>query len=167
MIEPYLDAANVDLKFFREGSYKRICSAGLEPVKESIHTMRESGIWVEVTTLVLPHENDSQEELADIAKFLSGVDKDMPWHISRFHPDYKFIDHEATSEDTLKMAQELGKAAGIKYIYVGNVYGWGNDTYCPGCSKMLIRREGFEVLENNIKHGECSFCQAKIAGVFG
>jgi pyruvate formate lyase activating enzyme len=166
MIKPYLDAANVDLKFFRESSYKRVCGAGLEPVKESIRAMRELGIWVEVTTLVLPKENDSQEELADIAKFLAAVDKDMPWHISRFHPDYKFIDHEATSEDTLKMAQELGKAAGIKYIYVGNVYGWGNDTYCPACAKMLVKREGFEVRENNIKQGKCAFCRAKIAGVF-
>ena len=166
MIKPYLDAANVDLKFFRESSYKRVCSAGLEPVKESIRAMRELGIWVEVTTLALPQENDSQEELADIAKFLAAVDKEMPWHISRFHPDYKFIDHAATSGDTLKMAQELGKAAGIKYIYVGNVYGWGNDTCCPVCEKMLVKREGFEVLENNIKQGKCAFCQAKIAGVF-
>ena len=166
MIKPYLDAANVDLKFFRESSYKRVCSAGLEPVKESIRAMRELGIWVEVTTLALPQENDSQEELADIAKFLAAVDKEMPWHISRFHPDYKFIDHAATSGDTLKMAQELGKAAGIKYIYVGSVYGWGNDTCCPVCEKMLVKREGFEVLENNIKQGKCAFCQAKIAGVF-
>ncbi len=166
MIKPYLDAANVDLKFFRESSYKRVCAAGLEPVKESIRMMRELGIWVEVTTLVLPQENDSQEELADIAKFLAAVDKDIPWHISRFHPDYKFIDHEATSEDTLKMAQGLGKAAGIKYIYVGNVYGWGNDTYCPACGKMLVKREGFEVMENHVQHGKCAFCQAKIAGVF-
>ncbi|MFA5156707.1 MAG: AmmeMemoRadiSam system radical SAM enzyme [Candidatus Omnitrophota bacterium] len=166
MIRPFLDAANVDLKFFREDSYRRVCTASLEPVKDTIRLMRELGIWVEVTTLVVPGENDSKEELGDIANFLASVDKGMPWHISRFHPDYKFTDHKATPEETLKMAQGLGKAAGIKYIYAGNVSGWGNDTYCPACGKALIKREGFEVLMNKVKQGKCGFCQVQIAGVF-
>jgi len=166
MIKPYLDAANVDLKFFREDSYKKICAGALEPVLDSIRLMKKSGIWVEVTTLIVPGENDSGEELSGIAGFIASVDKDMPWHVSRFHPDYKFTDHGATPEATLKKAQEIGKNAGLTYIYAGNVYGWGNDTICPNCHKTLIKREVFSVLEYNIKGNTCSFCNAVIPGVF-
>jgi pyruvate formate lyase activating enzyme len=166
MIKPYLDAANVDLKFFSDESYKKICGARLQPVLDSIKYMHALGIWVEVTTLVVTGENDSDEELTDIAEFLSGVDKDIPWHISRFHPDYKFTEHEATAMETLKKAEEIGRKAGLNYIYVGNVSGFGNDTYCPVCKKLLIKREIFSVLEYNIKKGKCAFCQAKIAGIF-
>jgi pyruvate formate lyase activating enzyme len=166
MIKPYLDAANVDLKFFKDSSYRKICAASLQPVLDSIKLMRELGIWVEITTLVVPGENDSEEELTAIARFIAGVDKNIPWHVSRFHPDYKFANHEATPEATLKKAQELGGTCGLTYIYAGNVYGWGNDTYCPSCKKLLIKREIFNVLEYNIKKGECPFCNAVIPGVF-
>jgi pyruvate formate lyase activating enzyme len=166
MIKPYLDAANVDLKFFREDSYKKICAGALEPVLDSIRLMKKSGIWVEVTTLIVPGENDSGEELSGIAGFIASVDKDMPWHVSRFHPDYKFTDHGATPEAALKKAQEIGKNAGLTYIYAGNVYGWGNDTICPNCHKTLIKREVFSVLEYNIKGNTCSFCNTVIPGVF-
>jgi pyruvate formate lyase activating enzyme len=166
VVKPYLDAANVDLKFFREDSYRKICSASLKPVLDSICSMKELGIWVEVTTLVVPGENDSKEELSGIARFIAGVDKNIPWHISRFHPDYKFAGHNATPEGTLKKAQELGYAAGLTYIYVGNVRGLGDDTICPSCQKALIKREVFSVLEYNIKDGKCSFCNAAIPGVF-
>lgn len=166
MIKPYLDAANVDLKFFRDKSYRKVCAGSLEPVLNSIRMMREMGVWVEITTLVVPGENDSLEELGDIAKFIAGVDKDIPWHISRFHPDYKFTDHEATPEITLKKAQELGNKAGLNYIYAGNVYGWGSDTYCRACKKLLIKREGFSVLENKVTLGKCGYCNAQVSGVF-
>lgn len=166
MIKPYLDAANVDLKFFKEGSYRKVCAGSLEPVLNSIRLMRQMGIWVEVTTLVVPGENDTEEELRGIAQFLSGVDKNMPWHVSRFHPDYKFTDHNATPEATLKKAQEIGYKSGLNYIYVGNVYGWGNDTHCHNCKKLLIKREIFSVLENNIKQGKCAYCNAAVPGVF-
>jgi pyruvate formate lyase activating enzyme len=166
MIKPYLDAANVDLKFFKDSSYRKICSGSLEPVLDSIRLMHELGIWVEVTTLVVPGENDTEEELSGIAKFIAGVDKNIPWHVSRFHPDYKFRDRSATPETTLKKAQGLGSKAGLNYIYVGNVWGWGNDTYCHNCKKLLIKREGFAVLEYNIAQGKCSFCKAVIPGVF-
>lgn len=167
MIKPYLDAANVDLKFFKDGSYKKICAGSLKPVLDSIKLMHELGIWVEVTTLVVPGENDSEEELTDIAKFIAGIDKNIPWHISRFHPDYKFSDHQATPIDTLKKTEQLGRKAGLQYIYIGNVMGFGNDTFCPTCKKLLIKREIFSVLENNIKQGKCAFCNAAIPGVFG
>lgn len=166
MAEPYLDAANVDLKFFRDESYKKICKASLEPVLDSIKLMHKLGIWVEVTTLVVPGENDSEQELSDIADFISSVDKNMPWHISRFHPDYKFTDHQATPESTLKKALDLGRKAGLNYVYAGNVYGWGNDTYCPNCEELLIKREIFNVQENHIRHGACQFCSAAIPGRF-
>jgi pyruvate formate lyase activating enzyme len=166
MAKEYLDAANVDLKFFKDSSYKKICSGTLEPVLDSIRLMKKLGIWLEITTLVVTGENDSEEELRDIAEFIASVDTDIPWHISRFHPDYKFIDHQATPEETLKTAQQIGYKAGLKYIYAGNVYGWGNDTPCHNCKKLLVEREGFLVLEYNIREGKCSFCNAVIPGVF-
>ena len=166
MIRPYLDAANIDLKYFKDESYRKVCGGKLQPVLDSIKLMRKLGIWVEVTTLVVPGSNDSQEELKDIAEFLASVDKEMPWHISRFFPNYKFTEQKATPVATLKMAGELGHQAGLKYVYVGNVYGWGNDTLCHNCRKMLVSREGFEVLENNIKEGKCVFCEVPIPGKF-
>jgi len=166
MIRPYLDAANIDLKFFKESSYKKICGASLGPVMNSIKLMRELGIWVEVTTLIIPGENDSEEELRGIAKFIASVDKDMPWHVSRFHPNYRFTEHKLTPEATLKKAQEIGYQAGLTYIYAGNVIGFGNDTHCHNCKKLLVQREGFSALENNIKAGKCAFCSTTIPGVF-
>jgi pyruvate formate lyase activating enzyme len=166
MIKPYLDAANVDLKFFKDASYKKNCGGALQPVLNSIRLMHELGIWVEVTTLVVPGENDSEEELTGIAQFIADVDKNMPWHVSRFHPDYKFTDYGPTPEATLKKAQEIGERCGLTYIYVGNVVGFGNDTYCPGCKKLLIKREVFSILEYNIKSGRCAFCNAVSPGLF-
>jgi pyruvate formate lyase activating enzyme len=166
MIKQYLDAANVDLKFFKEGSYKKICAGGLQPVLDSIKLMHELGIWVEVTTLVVPGENDSEEELADIAGFIAGVDKNIPWHVSRFHPDYKFLNHIPTPVEIIKKAEKTGRKSGLNYVYAGNVFGWGSDTCCHSCGKLLIKREAFSVLENNIKEGKCSFCNAVIPGVF-
>ncbi len=166
MIQPYLSAANVDLKYFKDESYRKVCGGSLQPVLESIKLMKESGIWVEVTTLVVPGSNDSPEELKGIAEFLAGVDKNMPWHISRFFPNYKFSNLDATPEATLKMAEEIGRQAGLKYIYVGNVYGWGNDTFCHNCKKALIKREGFSIIDYKVKDKKCPYCQAEISGVF-
>jgi len=166
MIKPFLDAANVDLKFFKDESYRKVCGGKLEPVLDTIGLMHKLGIWVEVTTLIVPGENDSDEELRGIAEFLVSVDKNIPWHISRFHPDYKFTKYDATPEMTLKKAQDIGCKAGLNYIYAGNVYGWGNDTHCHNCKKLLIRREGFSVLENNIKQSRCSYCNTVVPGVF-
>ncbi len=166
MIGPFLNAANVDLKFFNEESYKRICGGGLKPVLDSIKLMRQLNIWVEVTTLLVPEENDSEEQLSGIANFIAGVDKDMPWHISRFHPDFKLMGRPSTPMESLRKAFDLGRAAGLNYIYLGNIIGEGNDTKCPHCKKLLIKRELFGVLENRIQQGCCTFCGKKIAGVF-
>ena len=121
VIGPYLDAANVDLKFFDDEKYRRICGARLKPVTESIALMRKMDIWVEVTTLLVPGENDSVGQLKGIASFIAGVGKEIPWHISRFHPDYKMNDLEATALSTLKDAYKIGKDAGLRYVYIGNV----------------------------------------------
>lgn len=165
-IKPYLDAANVDLKFFKDSSYKKVCAGTLQPVLDSIRLMHELGIWVEITTLVIPGENDSDEELSGIADFIAAVDKNIPWHVSRFHPDYKITHRHPTPEATLERAQGIGIKAGLKFIYAGNVYGWGNDTYCLNCKELLIKREVFTVLECNIEKGKCTHCNAVVPGVF-
>jgi pyruvate formate lyase activating enzyme len=162
----YLDAANVDLKAFRDESYKKTCGGRLEPVKNSIKLMKKLGIWVEVTTLIVPGFNDSKVELKDIADFIAGVDNNIPWHVSRFHPDYKFSDRSLTPEASIEMARDLGSKAGLKYVYAGNVRGFGSDTLCHSCSKLLIKREGFNILEYNIKKGKCDYCNAVIPGLF-
>ncbi|MFH0762898.1 MAG: AmmeMemoRadiSam system radical SAM enzyme [Candidatus Omnitrophota bacterium] len=166
VIKPYLDAANIDLKFFKESSYKRICAGALGPVQDSIRLMHELGIWVEITTLIVPGENDSEIELRDIAEFIASINKGIPWHISRFHPMYKFKGKSPTPQESLKKAYELAAAAGLKYVYIGNLDGLGSDTRCHNCKKLLIKREGFSVLENNIKTGGCPYCGAEIPGVF-
>ncbi len=120
-IKPYLDAANVDLKSFREDFYKDMCQAHLQPVLDSIKTMKRLGIWVEITTLVVTGKNDSEDEFKDIAGFIAGVDPGIPWHISRFHPDFKYLDARPTPLETLKRARAIGKEAGLEHIHLGNV----------------------------------------------
>jgi pyruvate formate lyase activating enzyme len=165
-IQPFLNAANVDLKAFRDETYKKVCGAGLGPVLDSIRLMRELGIWIEVTTLVVPGMNDGEKELAAIARFIASVSPEIPWHISRFHPDYKYTQTPATPIETLRRAAALAKEAGLKFIYVGNVWGESEATVCPQCGKVLIRRSGFNVEENRIKAGRCFSCGRSIAGVF-
>ena len=126
-LAPYLDAANIDLKGFSEEFYRKVCGARLEPVLESIKLHRELGIWVEVTTLIIPTLNDSEEVLKGIAEFISGVGEDIPWHVSRFYPAYKLIDLPPTPPETLRKARKIGLEAGLRYVYQGNVPGEGED----------------------------------------
>jgi len=166
-IQPYLDAINIDLKSFSDKFYKKICGARLKPVLDSIKYYHKRNIWVEITTLIIPEENDSEKELKQIAEFIASVDINIPWHISRFHPDFNMTDKSYTPTDTLHKAYNIGKKAGLKYIYVGNVPGDKlENTYCPKCNKLLIERFGFDITENNIKRGKCGFCSKKIAGFF-
>ena len=165
-INPYLDACNVDLKSFREEFYKDFCRAHLEPVLESIRLMKKLHIWVEITTLIIPGENDGEEELSQIARFIAELDPDIPWHISRFHPNYEFTDRYATPIDTLRKAFSIGKKEGLRYIYIGNVLGESEDTSCPHCGHVLIQRQGFFVASQKVKDSRCSFCGQPIAGVF-
>lgn len=164
-ISPYLDAANVDLKSFSEDYYKKNCKAHLSPVLDSIAYMKKLDIWVEVTTLVIPGENDSEEELNQIAGFIAQVDKNIPWHISRFHPDYQFSDRSATPLNTLQMAMEIGKKCGLNYVYPGNV-AEESDTRCPQCGELLIKREYYRALTVNLKNGKCKSCESYINGIW-
>jgi len=165
-IRPYLDAANVDLKAFRDETYRKVCGARLEPVLETIRLMRKLGVWVEVTTLVVPGLNDGDEELDAIARFIAGVDPDIPWHISRFHPDFEYTDTPPTPVKTLRKACEIGRRAGLRFLYVGNLPGESEDTLCPTCGASLVRRRGFFVVENRLAGGACPSCGQRVAGLF-
>ena len=165
-INPYLDAANVDLKSFSEDFYRRICGAHLEPVLSSLKLMKELGIWVEITTLIIPKLNDSEQELRKIAEFIVSLGEETPWHISRFYPAYKLNEVSATPASTLHRARQIGLEAGLRYVYTGNVPGdEGENTYCPNCSRVVIRRYGYQIEEFHIENGRCRFCQTKIDGV--
>ena len=166
VIAPYLDAANVDLKSFRDEFYRKTCRGRLEPVLESIRFMKKLGIWIEVTTLVVPGVNDTEEELGNIAHFLAEVDPDIPWHLSRFHPDYRMQDIAATAPEVLLRAYSIGKSAGLRYIYLGNVVGEPAETLCPGCRNAIIRRRGFWLERNDLREAQCPRCGTRIAGVF-
>jgi len=166
VIKPYLHAANIDLKGFTDDFYKKICGARLQPVLDSIKLYRELGIWIEITTLVIPGHNDSDSELRDIAKFIKSVGEDIPWHVSRFHPTYKLIDQPITSAETLSRAREIGLETGLRYVYEGNLPGQGEQTNCWSCKQTLVERFGFSVQKNMIKEGKCGFCGAKIEGVW-
>ena len=165
-IRPYLDACNVDLKAFHEDFYKDMCGAHLQPVLDSIRRMKEMNIWVEITTLIIPGRNDSENELAQIARFIAKVDPGIPWHISRFHPDYKYTDSRATPVESLRLAYSIGKREGLHFIYIGNVLGESEGTVCPNCDSMLIPRQGFYVSRNKIRDSKCPFCDTVIPGVF-
>jgi len=167
MISPYLDAANVDLKAFNEKFYKEICKAKLEHVKETLKLMKSLGIFVEVTTLLIPGLNDDKHELEMLAEFIvNSLGSETPWHISRFHPTYKLLDRPSTPLETLIMAREIGIKSGLKYVYTGNVPGDdGENTFCYKCKNILIDRWGFYVRKNLIENGKCAHCGAHIDGV--
>ena len=166
-ISPYLDAANIDLKSFSDDFYRKRCGARLEPVLDSIRLYKNLGIWMEITTLIIPTLNDSEEELRKIAEFISEVGKDTPWHISQFYPTYKLIDLPRTPVATLRKARTIGLEAGLKYVYEGNVPGEdGENTYCPNCQKRLIHRFRYNIRENKIKNSKCSYCGAEIDGLY-
>jgi len=164
--QPYLDAANVDLKAFRDKTYRKYVGARLQPVLNTMKLMKRLGIWLEVTTLVIPGINDDDGELKDVADFVAeelGVD--TPWHISRFFPAYKMTDVSPTPVETLNRAREIGLEAGLRYVYVGNVPGEAN-TECHKCGQILIRRFGYRILENRVQpNGRCPNCGMPVAGV--
>jgi pyruvate formate lyase activating enzyme len=168
-LDGYIHAANIDLKAFTERFYRDICHARLEPVKESIKIAKELGIWTEVTTLVIPGENDSDEELKQIAEFLHGIDPKMPWHVTAFTPQYKMLDKPRTPPESLIRAREIGKSAGLKHVYAGNLpFSYSNmeSTICPKCGKSVVERVGFSVMKDNIKKGKCGFCGEAISGAW-
>ncbi len=163
----FIDADNVDLKSFRDDHYRKVCKARLQPVLDTIVRLKQLGVWVEVTTLVIPGLNDSTEELTDIAQFIKGVDMGIPWHVSAFYPTYKMLDRPRTPAATLLKAREIGLAAGLRYVYTGNIPGKGGEsTICYACGEMLIDRVGCQILRNTLQDGKCPKCQAEIDGVW-
>jgi pyruvate formate lyase activating enzyme len=165
-ISPYLDAANVDLKSFDDGFYKKYCGGRLQPVLDSLKKMKDLGIWIEVTTLIIPTLNDSDEELFNIARFVHSLGNETPWHISRFHPQYKMTGLHPTPLSTLKRTKQIGTDAGLKYVYTGNVPGdKGENTYCSNCGNLIIGRYGFRVDRLNLKGSQCSKCGTEMEGI--
>jgi len=167
-IAPYLDAINVDLKAFKDETYRRVMKARLAPVLECLEALVEAGIWVEVTTLIVPDMNDSPEELADIAGYIAGsLGRHVPWHVSRFHGDYKMDSLGATPLSSLELACRLGAEAGLKYVYCGNVHGRGGEsTHCTACGEMVIERVGFTVGGMHMRNGACEKCGEQIDGIW-
>lgn len=162
-IARYLDAANVDLKGFSEDYYKNVCGARLKPILEAIKQYYKSKVFLEITTLIVPGHNDSNDMLTKIAEFIASVDRKIPWHISRFYPHYKMQNVPETDIETMHMAVKIGKEVGLKYVYAGNVPGDNYEsTYCPKCGKKIIEREGFYVSKINLKNDKCAFCSEKI-----
>ena len=167
-IASYLDAINIDLKSFRDEFYNRLCGAKLKPVLETIKLIHQKKIWQEITTLLIPGENDSEKEIKEIAKFIASIDKNIPWHLSRFYPAYQMTNKEATSIGILEKAYEIGKKAGLNYIYLGNVLTEKYEsTYCSKCQSKLISRVGYSVeILDSLKNGRCLKCKTKIPGIW-
>jgi pyruvate formate lyase activating enzyme len=164
----FLDVARIDLKSFSDDFYRKVCGGRLEPVLDNLKYFKKKGIWIEVVTLIVPEQNDSDEELTSIAEFIADeLGDETPWHISAFHPDYKMQDSYPTPDETLVKAYSIGKDAGLDYVYVGNSdVHTGKDTRCPQCKEVLIKRKWFSITDNVVKEGKCPKCGHKIAGYF-
>jgi pyruvate formate lyase activating enzyme len=161
VILPYLHAANVDLKGFSDSCYRRLCSARLQPVLDTIREFHGEGVATEVTTLVIPEENDSDDELWAIARFLVSISPDIPWHISRFFPAFELTGRPPTPVETLRRAVRIGREAGLRYVYVGNVPGEPEDTLCPECGTTIIRRSLFQTAIE-AQADRCAACGAPL-----
>jgi pyruvate formate lyase activating enzyme len=167
MFHPRLDAVNIDLKAFRESTYRKYVGARLQPILDNMKHLKQQGVWLEVTTLVISGINDDPSELQDAATFVAReLGSETPWHISRFFPAYQMTDVPPTPLATLQRAQQIGRDAGLTYVYLGNVQDEAN-TFCPVCGELLIRRTLLGVVEKNriLPEGCCPTCGADIAGV--
>ena len=165
-IGPYLDGINIDLKSFNDKTYMSLCGGRLKPVMETIHLMKTLGVWVEVTTLIIPGINDKEEELRDIAHFLKNIGADVPWHVTRFHPAYKLQDLSSTPSAVLRRAHEIGMEEKLRYVYAGNLLDTESEnTYCYSCGTLLIQRSGMVVIQNRLRDGKCPECGIQMDGV--
>ncbi len=167
-IAPYLDGANIDIKGYNKDFYLRYIGAKLDKVLETVKAYKELGIWLEITTLIVPGFNDSDESIRNVAIFIKDeLGVDTPWHISRFFPHYKMTNVPPTPLETLLRARDIGREVGLRYIYIGNVPGESEDTVCPNCGRTLIKRWGFYVEHNLVtEDGRCPYCGARIAGIW-
>lgn len=167
MVAPYLDAANVDLKAFSDDFYKTLCGARLAPVKATLRRMKQLGIHLEVTTLLIPGLNDDPEELGRLAQFIAAeLGVETPWHISRFHPTHRLTDRPPTPFKTLRAASNIGLSAGLRYVYIGNAAEQaGRKTFCYQCGRTVVDRRAFTIERYLLKDGGCPYCRAPIDGV--
>ena len=166
-VAPFLDAANIDLKGFSDDFYRRVVGARLDEVLACIRDYKRRGIWIEITTLVIPGENDTDEQLDGIARFIADeLGRDVPWHVSRFFPQYRMTDREATPHSSLARAVEAGRRAGLHFLYVGNLAGGREITDCPAFGATVIRREGFQMVDNRLVGDVCPEWGAELAGIF-
>ena len=167
-LKPWVDLYQVDLKGFNDANYRKLGGV-LGNVLETITLLVEKQFWVEIVTLIVPEFNDSDAELTQIAEFLASVSVDLPWHVTAFHQDYKMLDHANTTVATLLRASEIGKKAGLRYVYAGNLpgrVGTHENTYCPACRALLIERRSYTILRNTLTDGACPTCQTAIPGVW-
>ena len=165
-LHPWVDLFKIDLKSFSEKEYRRL-GGNLSAVLETIKTVQDMGIWLELVSLLIPDYNDSDMELAKMAEFVAEVSPNIPWHVTAFHPDYKMRDRGHTQVDTLLRASQYGKAAGLNFVYCGNLPGKvqnAENTYCPNCRYLLVERRGFQVLSVNLKGERCPSCNADVPG---
>jgi pyruvate formate lyase activating enzyme len=165
-----IDAANVDLKAFTDEFYRKVTAASIEPVKDTLrYLVRETRVWTEITTLVIPGLNDGDAELTALAEFVAGdLGVDVPVHFSAFHPDYKMMDIPPTPVTTLRRARDIARKAGLRYVYTGNVHDRDGDrTLCPSCNCAVIERDWYEILASNLRASACGSCGTAIAGRFG
>lgn len=166
LLRPVMDAWKVDLKGFDPEKYRRVCGARLDLVLEGIRTIRAAGFWLEIVTLVIPGHNDSDEELSAMAEFIAGLSRDIPWHLTAFHPDHRRLATPPTTAAALYRAREAGLKKGLRHVYCGNIPGAeGQDTACPACGKAVVEREGFAVRRNRLVKGRCP-CGQTLPGIW-
>lgn len=165
---PYLDAANIDLKGFTEEYYRQMSEGRLKPVLRTLKILKEEGVHLEITNLIVPTKNDDPKDIREMCRWIKdNLGTDVPIHFSRFWPMYRLKNLPPTPISTLEQAKSIAESEGLKYVYIGNIPGHkAGNTYCPNCLKLLIRRVSYHILENNIKEGKCRFCGYKIAGVW-
>ncbi|MEA3494064.1 MAG: AmmeMemoRadiSam system radical SAM enzyme [Candidatus Margulisiibacteriota bacterium] len=164
----YMDAANVDLKGFSEGYYQKMCYGRLQPVLETLKTIKKEGVWLEITNLIIPGKNDDPKMIRKMCKWIKKeLGPNVPIYFSAFHPNYRLKGVPPTSIKTLEMAYKIAKGERLNYVYIGNVYGHiHEDTVCPNCKRVVIKRKGFSVIENNLVNGRCKYCGERIPGVW-
>ncbi|NPA03931.1 MAG: AmmeMemoRadiSam system radical SAM enzyme [Epsilonproteobacteria bacterium] len=168
-LKEVIDGMNIDLKAFSDRFYKELCGARLKPVLQAIEEAYKNGIWIEITTLFIPNQNDSEEEMRQIANFIASLDTAIPWHVSGFFPNYKMRNVSPTPPQTLLKAYEIGRAEGLKFVYVGNFNAPEYETtYCPTCNFPVIERRGHigSEVENHLRDGHCPNCNTFIPGVW-
>jgi pyruvate formate lyase activating enzyme len=168
-LRPYLSAYKIDLKCMQDKNYRKLGGV-LQNTLDGIQRAHEMGLWVEVVTLVVPSFNDSNEELWEAARFLAGLSPDIPWHVTAFHKDYKMTEPDNTPVQTLMRASEIGREAGLRYVYAGNIPGHVGEyesTFCPNCNQMVVRRTGYTIREYRLTaDGKCPNCNTKVAGLW-